>query len=226
MIPRIAWIHWAQDGPPMSWLREAGVASFKKQNPDWTCNVVDTLPEIKHRGLKWWQEADWTWWTLLARHGGFLVASDVIHVRPMPEAWLDADLCAQSKGQHVHQFASLGAVPGNPLMVHASEACKAHSSPIQDQAMGVHLLHALVGEGDVRTKYGKFVNMPQDAFCSYNWAEDVVALWNGVPAGFALPDSAIGIHWYGGHWATRQHERTSSPTGPSLIEHIASEALR
>lgn len=229
MIPRIAWVHWASDGPPMSWLRKAGLESFRRQNPDWDLRVVDSLPEARHPRLCYAHRGDWTGWAKLAAHGGFVLDADIIHLAPMRDAWLEADLCAQVREDgSVHQMAALGAAPGHPLMVEAAERC-ATMTPrpgLNYQAMGVHLLKQITSfHGPVWNMPGEFARIPREAFCAIHWEAGVCSVWNHVDHGPLLQGAVVGIHWYGGHWYSRDNEHGAQPNGNRWLEHLACKAL-
>jgi hypothetical protein len=227
MIPKIAWIHWAN--PPMPWLRRKSVETFKKHHPDWQVWQVGTPYDIREKGLDYAKEADWTWWRLLREHGGFLIASDVVSVGRIPEAWHDADLCAQTTGNgDVYQFAALGCVPGNGLVEDAHALCGREWEEVKQQkgdtyqAFGVNLLRR-VTQGDIY-RFGKVYEMPRDAYCFYDWDRDPWDLWTEQGPSRPLPAHALGVHWYGGHEKSKEMEPTASPTGRSWIERFARDS--
>jgi len=225
MIPKIAWMHWT--GKPMNWLRRQAIRTFQKHNPSWDLRVIDTPHDIRGTGIGYAQQADWTWWRMLHKHGGFLVASDVISCGAVPDEWTLGDLCAQTRGGDIYQFAALGAAPGNELMLRAEKRCRvdalqvATSSADVYQSMGVNMLrHITRNEID---RFGKLVEMPEEAYCFYDWDQDPYSLWTeDGPAG-TLPDTALGVHWYGGHVASKEREWSASKNGPSWLERFASK---
>lgn len=227
MIPRIAWIHWA--GKPMNWLRLQSIRTFRKHNPDWDIRVIGTPDNIRRYGLEYAHEADWTWWRKLHDEGGFLVASDVISIAPMRDEWLDGDLCAQVRGGDVYQFAALGAAPGNELMRRAEEACASVAPRLQGakgdvyQAMGVNLLRRITC-GEIERFADRLVDLPEEAFCFYDWAGDPFELWTESGPEKPLPAGAVGVHWYGGHVASRAREWGAQPYGPSWLERLARDS--
>lgn len=204
----------------MPWLRQRAVDTFKKHNPDWQVWVVGTPEDIRSHGLSYAHEADWTWWRLLHLHGGFLVASDAISIAPIPDEYLDADLAAQTRGGNVYQFPILGAAKGNDLMGDASRWCKRMSrDELGYQSFGVDLLRRLTA-GDI-SRYGKVFDIPEEAYCFYDWDQDPHSLWTVEGPEKELPDSALGIHWYGGHEKSKLMEPHSGPDGKSWLERWA-----
>lgn len=227
MIPKIAWIHWAN--PPMPWLRRKSVETFRKHHPDWQVWQIGTAWDIREKGLSYAHEADWTWWRVLLEHGGFLVASDVISLGRIPDEWHDADICAQTTGRgDVYQFAALGCAPGNGLVEDANALCERDWGKVKDsggdtyQAFGVDLLRR-VTQGDIY-RFGKVYEMPRDAYCFYDWDQDPYWLWTKEGPSKPLPPHALGVHWYGGHEKSKEMEPTASPGGPSWLERIAHDS--
>lgn len=224
MIPKIAWIHWAN--PPMPWLRSRSVETFKKHHPDWQVWTIGTPSDIRSYGMSYAHEADWLWWRMLALHGGFLIASDTITVAPIPDEWRDCELCVQVRDGNVYQFAALGSVPGNGLMTDASRACRELAFGLKGekagQQLGVNLLRRLT-EGNI-SNYGKVFNMPESGYCFYDWRNDPFSLWSKEGPDKPLPDSAVGLHWYGGHESTLRHEGSAHKDGDSWLERMAASA--
>lgn len=218
MIPKIAHFHWT--GPPLSWLRIVSIASFKKFNPTWEIRLHDTPPEIRQYGLQYNQESDWTWWKVLARHGGFQVATDIVFLKPVPNQWLNCRLNACKNGtDRIYQFAMLGAVPGHPAMLRSAQACHeiASSKPPGDQAMGTDLLK---NTGSSFLRGPDFFDQPMNALCAFSSADsDVGQLWGAAPR--MIPKEAIGIHWYGGHKLSKQMEPKAKPGHHSFLVRLA-----
>ncbi len=222
-IPKIAWFHWA--GPPMSWLRSQSLRTFRKQNPDWKVRLVGPHPDVEAIDFPILpaQKGDWTRWRLLSEFGGFGFDSDIVFLKPIPDEWLDADLCIQLDGGLVHQIAAVGAVPGNDLMIRSAEWCQLHVAPDQDyQIFGTRLMHRLVGRPKTVHDYGRVFDIPRDALCFYNWHDDVPIMWTKEgPVKNPFPPNAIGVHWYGGHKTSQLHEPKSHPL---WIERLAVKA--
>ncbi len=226
MIPKIAWIHW-HDLHNIPWLRAQSIRTFKKYNPTWAVNVIDTPPGIRKHGMGYAHEADWTRWRTLEEHGGFIIESDTITLAPIPDEWLDCDICAQVRKGNIYQMAALGVVPGNGLMVRLDEACSRGAFILSGmtehgQQLGVDLLKK-VTLNNVR-HFGSIYNMPQDGYCCYNWNQDPFDLWTEQGPAEQIPKRAIGIHWYGGHKRSRECEETACESGKSWLERKAREA--
>jgi hypothetical protein len=216
MIPRIAYFHW--DGQPMCWLRTVALASFAKFNPAWEMRLVRTKPDMRRPTLRFMHYADWTWWRELAAGGGFQVATDIVFLKPMPEEWLDQPIaaCVGDNGR-IFQFAALGAVQGHPMMVRANERCMEIADQAVDamptfQSMGVCLLQEL------HPLIGPYYDIPMSAFCHVD-SENVERLW--ALEDVALPEEAVGVHWYGGHERSRLMEPYAGPNGNTFIERLA-----
>lgn len=208
----------------MSWLRMASIATFTHFNPSWEIRLHGTPEDIRKHGLWYAQEADWTWWRMLAKHGGFQVATDIIFVRPIPDAWLNCGLNACKNGTTtIYQFAMLGAVAGHPFMLEAEKACAemSNGSGLGYQAMGVDMLKR-VGHKDMLESGGLFYDQPMGALCHFQ-SHETGTLWKDTQ--IALPESVIGIHWYGGHDASLGNEKESGPEHPSFICRLARGVL-
>jgi len=225
MIPRIAWMHWSQNGPKMSWLRKRAVTTFERHNPSWKVNLIETPDDIASiPGIGVSHEADWTCWRTLAQHGGFVFDTDIVHVAPVPDEWLDAELCAQlcAEKKDVFQFAGIGSVPGNELMVKAEQLCEESaraSTPIGWETFGIPLLRRIT-QGKIVKDYGA-INMPRRAFCHYNWTNDTEEMWSELGPNKSMHRDVVGVHWYGGHHTSRVCEPSCSPDGGSWLERLA-----
>ena len=234
MIPKIAHFHWDGSGPSMSWLRIVSIASFAKFNPDWEIRLIRSDPSLNDPALCYGNKADLSWWLALEAVGGFQVATDIVFRGPVPDAWLDAELCACTSNGHdvsrdiysgcgrVYQFAMMGAAAGHPFMVEAVKESKRllqrlTSSPLGYQALGVELLLA------VKEHMGPVRELPMSALCYYDDSA-VDKLWEvGSPP--PLPDEAIGIHWYGGHIASAANEFGALPGSGFRITEFANQVF-
>ena len=219
MIPKIAHFHWT--GGPMSWLRTVSIASFKKFNPDWEIRLHDTHPHVKQYGLRYCQQADWTWWKALGEYGGFQVATDIVFVRPVPDDWLSCDMNACTRETSaVYQFAMMGAIAGHPYIVEADRRCQemaegAHAFHELDQLMGIDMLRTIHPE---LLRSGRFFDQPMGALCRFS-PYDVNALWNS--GDISLEPNVIGVHWYGGHPRSKAEEPIAMPGHPSFLVKLA-----
>lgn len=231
MIPKIAWTHW--DGE-MSWLRRRGLDTFKQHNPDWKLYVCTTDENIGKYGLHPALAGDWTGWCNLLSAGGFAIDSDIIWCNPIPDEWLDCDVCAQtgSKG-NVYQMAALGVVPQNDLMVGAVSYCQRNAERMMDyvkdvfdidddiyQEFGVNALLA-VTKGDIQ-RFGKIHRISHEDFCFYDWSNGPRQMWGKNEPSQVLPDTVIGVHWYGGSKLSKKYEYGAKENGPSWLERLAS----
>lgn len=223
MIPKIAHFHWEQ-GPPMSWLRVVSIATFAKFNPTWEIRLIRSDHALAGRtDLCYAHKADLAWWEALRDVGGFQVATDIVFTKPVPDDWLDSELCACTKGQgRVEQFAMLGSVAGHPFVTAAAQEGRQRclSDAAKDyQDIGVWMLHGL-------SKYlGVVKELSNSALCHYdwNWCE---MFWSraGLDT-YALPDEAIGCHWYGGDRLGRQNEWTAGPQSDYWIVRLANSVF-
>jgi len=207
----------------MSWLRRAGIESFRKYNPEWTINVIDTPQNMQKPGMGVSHEADWTCWHTLAARGGVFIDTDIIHVAPVPDEYLSQELLVQTSETHnVFQFGVIGSVAGNRLVVEAdkrcAEACKKYT-PVGWSTFGVPLLKQITC--NKVEDFGPLFDMPTEAFCFYNWMDHVDEMWMVGGPLEPLPESAIGVHWYGGHPTSMTSERRAVPTGNSWLERVA-----
>lgn len=217
MIPKIAYFHWDGDGPPMDWLRHVSIATFAKFNPTWEIRLIRTHPIVRAADLGYAQKADITWWKALEAEGGWQVATDIVFTKPVPEAWLDAELCACTNGRsRVYQFAMLGAVPGHPFI----RACVSEGMRrvlaggfIDYQDLGVWLLK------DMAPLMGPVKELPMSALCHYDDLQ-CETLWDPAQT-LDLPEEAIGVHWYGGHVVSRELEWAAGPGSPYPIVKLA-----
>ena len=199
MIPKIEWFHWT--GPEMSKLRRRGIASFKELNPDFTVRVVDTYPDVP-RHLSYPQQADWTWWHYLNTLGGFLVATDIVFVRPIPDYWLGFDLVgSRNGGSGIFHNALVGCTPEHPYVKLLLEKCQAvldihgDKRPQDPQAFGPSLSQATPVEHPM-------LDLPIETVCPVRW-NDTARLW--FMDAVLVPHDCIGVHWYGGSKDCEEH---------------------
>ena len=193
MIPKIAHFHWA--GKTMNWLRWASIVTFAKHNPDWEIRLLRTPPYIRKYGLEYAHEADWTWWSVLLKEGGFQVATDIVFTEPVPDEWLDCEISVSVRNGAVWQFAMLGAIPGLGYFSECVSRCeKMAKARLSYQSMGVDLLRRvpLIGY--------KLFQQPHVALCSVPW-DQVDRCWDNELGGMLMTKETIGVHWYGG-WKT------------------------
>ena len=233
MIPKCAFFTWVGD-EPLPWLRQLGVDSFKKQNPDWDVEVV----RVPDRGdLLAAQSTDIFRYHRLATDGGLYLDTDVLFFRPVPDELLDADVSitvdrsafnsdpgdptSNSRIEGYPGFnnlALLGAVPDNPFFRHMHEVAIARRAWLaQDdvdvkklmyQVFGTELLNReFCGKtlADIEAQFGIHVyNIPLDAILPIRWY-NAYKLFNGTK--FDPPEDTIGVHWYGGSYDARRYQK-------------------
>lgn len=224
MIPKIAHFHWDQSGPPMSWLRTVSIATFAKFNPTWEVRIIRSDPVlVGHGALQHGHRADLAWWEALRDVGGFQVATDIVFTKPVPDDWLDAELCVCTKGQgRVEQFAMLGSVAGHPFVTAAAQEGRNRCSgggAMDYQDVGVWMLHGL------SKHLGDFKELPNEALCHYNWDWCPMFWSNGFLEDINLPEEAIGCHWYGGDRLGKQNEWAAGPGSDYWIVRLANSVF-
>jgi mannosyltransferase OCH1-like enzyme len=203
MIPKRAFFFWA--GEPMSWLRREGVASFRRHNPDWEVVMLDdcAFPLQKDSLLRFVQCSDWARYAALYERGGVYFDTDMIFLRPIPEAWLVGELLFPTlQDGHFTQIAVLGAAQGGRFFRTAIAACAQRvrePRALGYQDLGVALLDTLVDSiGNTAV-----VSVPLRSVVPIDWTA-VYKLWS--PAGSPLPASVIALHWFGGDHLSRHME--------------------
>lgn len=189
----------------MSWLRLVSISTFAKLNPEWEIRLIRSSPEIRGRGYGYAHEADYTWWTTLAEHGGFQVATDIVFVRPIPEEWTQGELAAVSNVDVVVSFPMLGCAPMHPYMVGAAARCrqilseKPHGDASTDyQEFGYNLLQSL-------GNCGEHFPIPMASLCPIMW-DDTERLWLWEMPDIELGPDVIGVHWFGGSDGGKRYE--------------------
>ncbi len=242
VIPKIAHFHWT--ATPMSWLRMASIATFKRHNPGWEIRLHDTPEDIRRHGLLPAQEGDWTRWRVLEEFGGFSVGSDIVFVKPIPEEWLDCGLNACTNSDSgvyttgIYQMAMIGAVSGHSFISEALARCEtmmdvrvSHNFKDPETGMmgyqdfGPNLLQAM-GRSTLGL-HGKFLDQPMDALCHVRHTQCEILWEHGESALYEaeiiLSSSAIGIHWYGGHERSKLEEPNAGPGGEPYIVRLAAK---
>lgn len=222
MIPKIAHFHWSQNGPEMSWLRWAGIRSFRKLNPDWEVRINPTPQHISGLGLLLAQEADWTAYETLAKHGGFAVSSDIVFLEPIPDWWLDCDInvCRRGGGA-IYQFAMGGSVPGVEFWNVCSERCarlvSEHDITRSYQRIGTELLLEIASH----MTGSLVIDQPMEAFCAVE-CTDIASLW--ADGEMTPHPNAIGVHWYGGGVPSKGLEHVAAHDSGYCITNLAVKA--
>jgi len=206
MIPKIAHFHW--EGEPINWLRMMGIYTFARLNPRWDVRLMRTPAHIRRVGLPHYcQEADWAWAEALCEFGGFSWGTDTVFVRPVPDEWCEADMCACTNGGKSFFHGAVGSVPGTDFLKSYVESCR--SLPTHDldyQSYGTVMMNKIASDmGGVDMVHNglSFVDMPVDAMTPVRW-HDPARVWKEEPLN--LPDDTIGVHWYGGAPCSRSRE--------------------
>lgn len=226
MIPRRAFFYWDHTSGEMSWLRQQGIASFRRLNPTWEVEILDgrNVPIKGRSRLAAVGRSDWGRYLALVDKGGIYFDSDIIFYRPIPDSWLRHEMvlpAGESQGgprpttrsDLIGHVACLGAESGNLYFARLSEACESLASsgiPLQYQAMGVMVANELVE----RIKDYRALWIEREVLIPVGW-ESAERLW--LEGGIAIPISPIylGVHWFGGDW-----------TSMSLEEEIDAEWMR
>ena len=210
MIPKIATFCWSGERP-MSWLRRQSMESFRRLNPDWRVNLVDTTGrdpcgdgfrfDILRSDLARYEE--------LFEIGGFYFDTDIVFVRPIPARWLSSHLALPlcKNTRRVTHIASLGCTPGHSFFHYLISRCK-QAIESQDvlgyQDLGINILSKLAIPDDV-------FPIDTDAMLSHPW-DQVASMWSSAMKKDISPD-AIGIHWFGGDRLSEEMEKRFSESG-------------
>ena len=226
MIPKRAAFYWS--GPPMSWLRQQSIDTFKRWNPDWEVTVLDgsNIPTLA-TGLRGEVlKSDWARYRWLVDRGGFYFDTDFIFTAPIPDIWRAREVALAMKDGTAHGIAVLGGVPGSRFWSRVESACQFRANTgiaFDYQALGVKLLWTLQGvKTDLReviTGLGeRFFEIPLHQVQPVGWAH-VEFLWSNT--NFPPPADLVGLHWYGGDRLSEEYERQIGPeshkTHPCLV---------
>lgn len=191
----------------MGWLRMMGVWSFIRLNPRWEVRLLRTPDNIRKLKLKCvGNEADWTWAEALYEHGGFSFGTDTIFIKPVPEEWLDADMCCCPDGEKVWH-GTLGSAPKTSFMQRYVDACRAHQTPHDGyQAYGTDMINGLLGSMGGLSTLGnelKISRMSLDAMTPIRWSAPQ-KLWEGEEPKF--PEDTFAVTWYGNAPCSKERE--------------------
>lgn len=204
MIPKRAVFFW--EGPEMSWLRKQGIESFKALNPSWSVVLVDGkwLGNEPQSLLRRVHRSDCTRYRELAAGGGFYFDTDILFVKPVPSDLLVRDLVLPlADDGKIANVAVIGSSKGHPAMkslAQAAESAYNTGKPLSYQALGLTLVTRL------RPNLSSFVS--QEFVVPVQWHE-THDLWREPSP--VLPDSTIGVHWYGGDPLSREMEPLCTP---------------
>lgn len=220
MIPKRAAFYWS--GPPMSWLRQQSLETFKQWNPDWEVTVLDgsnapnLAPGLRGEVLK----SDWSRYRWLRDVGGFYFDTDFVFTAPVPDAWLGRDVALVMPEGRAGGIAALGGVKGSRFWSRVADSAdfRVQIGLVHDyQALGVKLLWTLQGsDTDLRQAVSdceeSFFDIPLGQVQPVAWSF-VEYLWSDT--GFRLPSGCVGLHWYGGD---RLSEEFEPKVGPELTK--------
>ena len=222
MIPKRAFFLWVGKGP-LPWLRQLGIDTFEKYNPDWTVDLIRVPIEA---GLLAAQSTDIFRYHYLYEYGGLYLDTDIVFFRPVPEEILDAGAAitidrapieagkSDPRNEHSPGFtnlAFLGSVKGNPLFKFAYSTALERLDTMKNmdidmkrtkglyQAFGTAMLDKeFTGktQEDIEVRFGtKIHNVPLETVLPVGWHETDRLFTGGK---FDPPEKTIGVHWYGG----------------------------
>lgn len=195
MIPRRAIFYWS--GPPMGWLRQQSIESFKRMNPGWEISFIQPeefggadLIDVVHN-------SDFCRYFNLSIFGGLYFDTDIIFCRPIPDEWLEHDLVLPlGEDGSLGHIACLGSVPVHPFFSTCSRRAAellARGGPLNYQALGVDLMREVMKSISLGKSDVKWIS--HDAFTLVPYF-DVRRAWADSISPF--PETSVGIHWYGG----------------------------
>ena len=225
MIPKVAHFHWESN--PINWLRMHGIYTFARLNPRWKI-ILHRTPDWmleKDPRMFYCHQADYVWIDVLHKEGGFAFATDTVFVKPVPDEWLDADMCICSDGSNTFSHNSFGSVAGMELLKLCVDSCEetlARPGDLDYQQFGTLLLQSVVatygGLDKMREEGYKIFDMPYAALCPIGWA-NVERCWSTEP--LELPDETIGVTWFGGNSMSRKREPECSINDNDAIIQLA-----
>lgn len=226
MIPRIAHFHW-EEGLRWSWLRSMSISTFMRHNPEWDVMFHRTPKDIRDRGLaELAHNGDWTLIRRMSEFGGFFFGTDTVFVAPVPDEWLDADMCiCPGESRPLHHM-TIGSIPDTEFLDNCLDECErlATLDEIPDeprfgryQAFGIGLLTRVWDEmGGMKGM--KISEMPRRAYTPVEWC-DPLRLWRDEDVN--LPEGTIGVHWFGGHPESMRLGQEAKPGDSAFIVRLA-----
>lgn len=225
MIPKRAIFFW--EGPEMSWLRKQSLETFRLCNPGWEVVVIngDGLPIKKDGLLSIVHRSDWARYRELHFNGGFYFDTDMVFHKPMPQAFVDAELVLpipEKERGRVGNIATLGCQPGEPFFADACQVCEnTHKSArfLNYQAFGVVAL-----KGALSLLAGRDVTwITDDLFVPIPW-DQTERLWNKHSGGM-IPIS-LGVHWFGGDHLSRSVEEIADEAWLAESDCLVAKTIR
>ncbi len=219
MIPRIAHFHW--EGKPMPWLRMMGLYTFIRLNPRWEVVLHRTPEHMRKANLPCHaNEADWVWLEAVYEHGGFALATDTVFVRPMPEEWLEGDFCGSPKNNKLYHCC-FGAKKGHEFVGACVQEARqvAAISGIAYQDLGITLFDRMIEKRGGLSQMFKnnpesFVHMETASITPVPFYE-ARKCWGSED--LSLPETAIGVTWFGGDKSSKTAEWGAEKTNSAIV---------
>lgn len=205
IFPRVMHCFWA--GGPPSWLRLQTLTSWMRLHPTWGVTFHQLPHPPPARPLD--QLSDLYRWRLLAREGGLWSDMDVLWLRPVDPLvaeWerMGADFAVTRDGGTGGRYAigvcaaAARSVVAARLAFLAEEAAR----PEAHQSAGTELLLAHEEAFDLAA----VANVPARLFYPAGFLrQEVARLWDEREP-FPLPADLVGLHWGGGHEASKLGE--------------------
>lgn len=227
MIPNRIAFAWVSD-KPMSWLRLQSVQTFARHNPGWDITVIHERPA---GDLPLDTQADLVRWRWLAERGGWFADTDIVFMRPMPSTYqhncLTMDGGTEGTCGRAFAIGLMGAEEGTHLMATLLLRASQRATAADHQSAGTRLLAECfdvieqVGEQawDERTE-----NLP--ARLLYPWGFSQRGLEKAWDPEADLPEGLLGLHWSGGHPASRSGELVATPEWMRHSDVPVARALR
>ena len=208
MIPKRAMFYWS--GPPMSWLRQQSIETFKKHNPDWEVVLLGgdyDSDSFKLRVI----HSDLVRYENLHTLGGMYFDTDIIFTAPIPDEWRSKDNAIVARDGLAQGIACLGAKQGSRLFGSLVDRCNERLQSkiiLAYQSLGIKLF----ADSDVRRMAANFgesiFQIPIERLFAAPWS-GVELLWSDTP--MVVPGDAVGVHWFGGDEISREMEPKITP---------------
>lgn len=202
-------------------------------------NIDERIWDVPVDGLAPAQACDlWEWW-LLGREGGFVADMDILWLKPLDPlrerlGASDAVFCLESGWMGI---GFLGTANGCPLFRQAYEMGVAEYGTSY-QHFGTELLYRLAGMGSqpsppspghdaVREFMRRFPELqmavvPDETVYPFDWREIDVIFERDV----LVPDSTIGMHWFGGSHQAQKWSKLLTEEGWGGYENTLTRCLR
>lgn len=222
MIPKVAHFYWYGE-EEMPALRRESVQSFSALNPEWKVNVHHSGDNPQATLRERIVRSDAARYGILSRDGGVYFDTDIVFVRPIPDALLACDVLLPATGSgSMYGVHVLGSAPNSPFFAYAvARARMRMESPrmLGCQSLGVKLWEGInVLDLSARENLHAVI-VPIGAFLMNGW-QDVEDLWS---KGGEIDRNAIGLHWYGGDPLSREFENVPYEKLPDSLVRTALE---